>query len=72
MKFRMLSGLIFAAACGGMDPSVITVENHAEFSALQYPDTGQVSLNGWCSNTGLPLNLEIEPLYANGSPIGFC
>ena len=72
MKIRFLSGLIFAVACSGINTSDISVENHAEFSALQYSDTGLVSLNGWCSNTGLPLNHDIEPLYVNGSPIGFC
>ena len=72
MKFRILSVLITVVACGGMGASKISVEHHAEFSALEYPDSGLVSLNGWCSNTGFPLNLDIEPVYVNGSPIGFC
>ena len=72
MKIRLLSGLVFAVACGGAGMSNISVDNHAEYSALQYSDTGLVSLNGWCSNTGLPLSHDIEPLYVNGRPIGFC
>jgi len=72
MKIRLLSGLVFAVACSGVGTSELSVDQHAEFSALQYSDTGLVSLNGWCSNTGLPLSTDIEPLYVNGQPIGFC
>ena len=44
----------------------------AEYSPVQYWDRGEISLNEYCPVTGSPLSTEIEPLYVNGRPIGFC
>ena len=43
-----------------------------EYSAVQYWDRDEVSLNDHCPNTGTRLATVIEPLYVNGRPIGFC
>ena len=72
MKIRVVSGLILAVACGSATTPNYSLDQPAEFAALRYSDTNLESLNGWCSNTGMLLNPDIEPLYVNGSPIGFC
>ncbi len=64
--------LLLLAGCGGQEPAAVPVDPTAERSALRYADTGLVSLNHQCPATGDPLSAAIEPIYANGRPIGFC
>ena len=72
MKIRSLAGIVFVVACGGAGVSGVAVEPATEYSPIKYFGTSLVSLNDKCPNTGQPLSSDIEPLYVNGRPIGFC
>ncbi len=66
------SAILAALACTRTEPPAVAVQPGAEYSALRYLDRDLVSLNDRCPISGTPLNTEIEPLYVNGRPIGFC
>ncbi len=73
----MAAALLLAAlACGKSETSTPSfgeaVEPTAERSAFRYHDTGLVSLNDYCPVQGEALNGQVEPIYVNGRPIGFC
>lgn len=55
-----------------LEPLGEYVTPDAEYSPVQYWDRGEISLNEHCPVTGSLLSTEIEPLYVNGRPIGFC
>jgi hypothetical protein len=42
------------------------------FSPIRYRDRGLVSLNDRCPVSQTALNPVVEPVYANGRPVGFC
>ena len=73
-----LATLLFVAfvACapdGMSGPSLgQLVDPSAEASPIRYEDRGLVSLNDTCPVTGQPVSPQIEPVYVNGRPIGFC
>ncbi len=69
--------LLGALACdrGTTTPSDVLgafVDGDAGYSAIRYFDSDLVSPNEVCPLTRSRLNPLIEPIYANGRPIGFC
>jgi len=42
------------------------------FSPIRYRDRDLVSLNDRCPVSQTQLSPEIEPIYVNGRPVGFC
>jgi hypothetical protein len=54
------------------EPVAEFVDPDAEFSPLQYFDTGMVTLNDRCPVLKTRLNPKMEAVYVNGRPIGFC
>lgn len=63
-----------AAATGSIHPSmgseyVAGIDN--KFPKLRYTDS-QTSVNDRCPLTKAKLNPNIDPLFVNGRPVGFC
>ena len=76
-RIAMACLMLGALACGSSDPSTMeslgeSVEPSAELSAFRYHDRGLVSLNDHCPVRGDALSGQVEPIYVNGRPIGFC
>ena len=67
----MLTALLVLAGCSP-EPLGVLENPESEFSAVRYKDRNLVSLNTRCPVTDDPLSTVIEPVYANGRPIGFC
>ena len=72
MRFFAVLGIASAVACSQGEAPAVAVDPEAEYSAMRYSDSGLASLNDRCPVSGTPLSPDIEPLYVNGRPIGFC
>lgn len=68
---RLLTASLVLTACKP-EPLGVLESPESEFSPVRYKDRDLLSLNTRCPVTDDPLSTVIEPVYANGRPIGFC